>query len=122
MRIVLLCALALASAFAQAAPPPDNYRIRTATELAGICGTPASDPEAATALAFCHGVLAGAYGYFIAATPAEDRFLCLPNPGPSRTQVAKGFVDWLKANPGRANDGAIDALFRYAAEAFPCKR
>ena len=121
MRIVLICMLALASTLAQAAPS-EQYRIRTAAELAGICGTPASDADAATATAFCHGVLAGAYGYFVAATPAEDRFLCLPNPGPTRAQVAKGFVDWMKANPGRANDGAIDALFRYGAETYPCKR
>jgi len=88
MRYTLICAAALASALAQAAPPPDHYRVGTAGELARVCGTQPSDPDAATAIAFCHGVLAGAYGYFVASTPAEDRFICPPNPGPTRTQVA----------------------------------
>lgn len=122
MRYVLVFAAALLSATAHAAAPPDQYRVRTAADLAKVCGTPASEPDAATAVAFCHGVLAGAYGYFEASTPAADRFVCPPTPAVTRSQVANGFVAWLKARPNMANDGAIDALFRYAAETFPCKR
>jgi hypothetical protein len=122
MRYTLICAAALASALAQAAPPPEHYRVGTAGELARVCGTQPSEPDAATAIAFCHGVLAGAYGYFVASTPAEDRFICPPNPGPTRAQVANGFVAWVKARPNLVNDGAIDALFRYAADTYPCKR
>lgn len=122
MRIALFFAAALLGASAHAAPPPDQYRVRTAADLARICSTPASESDAATAAAFCHGVLAGAYGYFESSTPAADRFVCPPNPSPTRSQVASGYVAWLKAHPNVANDGAIDALFRYAAEAYPCKR
>jgi hypothetical protein len=32
-----------------------------------------------------------------------------------------GFVAWLQARPQHENDGAIDALFRYASEAFPLR-
>jgi hypothetical protein len=122
MRYTLVIAAALLSASAHAAAPPDHFRVRTAGDLAKVCSTPSSDPDAVSAIAFCHGVLTGAYGYFEAATPAADRFVCVPNPSPTRSQVANGFVAWLKARPNLANDGAIDALFRYAAEAFPCKR
>jgi len=121
VRIPALCAIAFASTLAQAAPL-DMYRARTAGELAQVCGTPTSDANAATSLAFCHGVLAGAYGYFVATTPAEDRFLCLPNPGPTRTEIANGFVAWMKTRPNLSGDGAIDALFRYVADTYPCKR
>jgi hypothetical protein len=100
----------------------EHYRLQTAAELARLCSTEASAPDHATAVSFCHGVLAGAYGYFMAATPAAERFVCTPSPAPTRTQVANGFVAWLKARPQFNNDGPIDALFRYAAEAFPCKR
>ena len=62
-------------------------------------------------LAFCHGVLAGAYGYFLSSTPAADRFVCPPPPAPTRSQVSNGFVAWMKANPQYSKDGAIDALF-----------
>ena len=46
----------------------------------------------------------------------------VPDPERTTIDVANGFVAWLKARPQYNNDGAIDALFRYAAEAYPCKR
>jgi len=117
---LLIGALALAAAGPVAAQ--EHYRLHNAAELARLCATPASASDHVTAVSFCHGVLAGAYGYFVSATPAADRFVCPPASGLTRTQVASGFVSWLKARPQYNNDGAIDALFRYAAEAFPCKR
>jgi Rap1a immunity proteins len=121
MKFALVVAGLALAASAQAAPP-EHYRLQTAAELAKVCSTPASASDQLTAVAFCHGVLAGAYGYFLSATPAADRFVCTPNPAPTRAQVANGFVAWLQARPQYNNDGAIDALFRYAAEAYPCKR
>jgi hypothetical protein len=121
MRIALAAASLALAASAHAAPP-EHFRLQTATDLSRICATPAAEENYVTAVAFCHGVLAGAYGHFLSATPAADRFICQPNPAPTRTQVANGFVAWLKARPQYNNDGAIDALFRYAAEAYPCKR
>lgn len=122
MRIALAAAGLMLAASAQAAPP-EHYRLQSAADLARLCATPASDSDQATAVAFCHGALAGAYGYFLSATPAADRFVCPPtNPAVTRTQIANGFVAWLKARPQYNNDGAIDALFRFAAEAYPCKR
>lgn len=123
MRYTPLIAIGLSIAPALAAQPgPDHYQIGNASHLARVCGTPPSAPDYTTAVAFCHGVLAGAYGYYQASTLAADRFICPPNPPPTRSQVANGFVDWVRARPQVANDHAIDALFRYVAEAFPCKR
>lgn len=123
MRKILIVSTLLAAGLVQAATTgPDHYRARTAAELAKVCSTPASQSDHATALAFCHGVLAGAYGYYVAAVPEADRFVCAPNPSPTRAQVANGFVAWLKSRPNYAADAAIDVLFRYAAETFPCKR
>jgi hypothetical protein len=121
MRIALVAASLALAASAHAAAP-EHYGLKSAGDLARLCGTSSSEKDSATALAFCHGVLAGAYGYFTTSTPAADRFVCPPNPAPTRTQVANGFVAWMQARPQFNNDGAIDALFRYAAEAFPCKR
>ncbi len=121
MRIALIAA-SLALAVSAHAAAPEHYGLKTAGDLARLCGTSPSEKDAATALAFCHGVLAGAYGYFTSSTPAADRFVCTPNPAPTRAQVANGFVAWMKARPQFDTDGAIDALFRYAAEAYPCKR
>ena len=121
MRLAF-AAVSLALATSVQAAPADHYRLHTAADLARVCATPASDGDHVTAVAFCHGVLAGAYGYFLSSTPAADRFVCPPAPAVTRTQVADGFVAWLKARPQYNGDGAIDALFRFAAEAYPCKR
>jgi hypothetical protein len=121
MRIAVLAATAILAASAHAAPQ-EHYRAHTAAELASVCSTPASEPDHATAVAFCHGVLAGAYGFYLSSTPAAERFVCAPNPGPTRSQVADGFVAWIKKNPQYMNDGGIDTLFRYAAQTYPCKR
>jgi hypothetical protein len=115
--VASLALLAAASASAQ-----EHYRLTTAADLARLCATPSSASDHVTSVSFCHGVLAGSYGYFLSSVPAADRFVCPPTPQVTRTQVANGFVAWLKARPQYNNDGAIDALFRYAAEAYPCKR
>jgi hypothetical protein len=121
MRTALIAAgLALAASTQVLAQ--EHYRLHTAAELARVCSTAPSASDHVTSVAFCHGVLAGAYGYFMSTTPAADRFVCPPTPAVTRTQVANGFVAWLKARPQYNNDGAIDALFRFAAEAYPCKR
>lgn len=121
MRIAVLAATAVFAASVHAAPP-DYYKAHTAAELVAVCSAPTSQTDYATAIAFCHGVLAGAYGFYVSATPAADRYICAPEPAPTRSQVANGFVAWTKKNPQYMKDGAIDTLFRYAAETFPCKK
>ena len=121
MRTAFVVAALVLAASAHAAAP-EQYRLQTASDLARVCGATASASDHATSLAFCHGFLAGSYAYFSASTPAADRFVCPPNPAVTRTQVGNGFVAWLKTRPQYNNDGAVDALFRYAAEAYPCKR
>jgi hypothetical protein len=121
MKVAALTAGMLLAGAAQAAAP-QQYSLTSAEHLALVCAPQSSQADAATAAAFCHGVLAGAYGYFEASTPAADRFICSPDPRPTRAQVANGFVAWMKAHPQYNKDPAIDTLFRFAAEAYPCKR
>lgn len=118
----LLFAAVAALALSGPVMAQDQYRLRSAADLAQLCSPAASDQQAATSLAFCHGALAGAYAYFEETTPAADRFVCPPTPAVTRTQVANAFVAWLKARPQYRNDAAIDTLFRFAAEAYPCKK
>jgi hypothetical protein len=121
MRVTVLAATVALAASAHAAPP-DYYRAHTAADLVSLCSTPVSAADHVTAIAFCHGVLAGAYGFYVSSTPVAERFICAPDPAPLRSQVANGFVAWAKRNPQFMKDGAIDTLFRYAAETYPCKR
>jgi hypothetical protein len=122
MRIAVLTASAVLATSVVQAAPPDYYKAHTTAELVAVCSAPTSQADYATAIAFCHGVLAGAYGFYVSATPVAERFFCAPDPAPKRSQVANGFVAWAKKNPQFMKDGAIDTLFRYAAEAYPCKR
>ncbi|HPO17653.1 MAG TPA: Rap1a/Tai family immunity protein [Rubrivivax sp.] len=121
MRTVLAAA-SLALAASAPVMAQEQYQLRTAADLARICSTPASADDYVVGISFCHGVLSGAYNYFLAATPVEQRFVCLPSDKVTRIQIANGFVSWLQARPQYQKDGAIDALFRYAAETYPCKR
>jgi hypothetical protein len=99
---------------------PDAYRIRNTADLVRVCSAQPSEADQATAIAFCHGVLAGAYGYYVASTSPADRFICPPDPVPTRSKVAIDFVAWAKARPQLMQQDAIDTLFRFAAETFPC--
>jgi hypothetical protein len=121
MRVFIAAATLCLGSASQAAAP-QQYALRTAADLARVCGTPSTDADAATAHAFCHGFLAGSYAYFQAVTPAAQRFVCTPDPAPTRAKVAADFVAWMNVHPQLANDSAVDTLFRFAAEAFPCQR
>lgn len=59
MRIALVVAgLTLAASTHVAAQ--EHYRLQTAAELARLCATANTASDQATAVSFCHGVLAGA--------------------------------------------------------------
>lgn len=122
MRLKLPWIFALALAMPAGAAGPEHFQVRNAGDLVRVCDSQSADADHATAIAFCHGLLAGAYGYYLASTDVADRFVCAPDPAPTRAQVARGFVAWAKARPELMQRGAIDILFNYAAEAFPCKK
>jgi hypothetical protein len=117
--IVVAAALMAASSYAQAA---DEFRIRHTADLIAVCTKPHSASDYASAIAFCHGILAGAYGYYDASTPTGDRFVCATQPYPKRSKVMDDFVAWAKTRPQHMPNHAIDTLFIYLAEAYPCKK
>jgi hypothetical protein len=123
MKPGLMIAAAVAATLGAAAhaAPADSYRARTTADLVAVCGTTSGEKDYATAIAFCHGVLAGAYNYYDVATPAGKRFVCAPDPAPKRAQIANEFVAWAKARPQYMDAHGIDTLFRFAAEKYPCR-
>jgi hypothetical protein len=100
----------------------EHYQIRHTADLVTVCATPASAPDYATAIAFCHGILAGAWGYYVASTAPLDREICSSDTTLTRAKVADAFVAWARARPQFMQSGAVDTLFRFAAETYPCKR
>jgi hypothetical protein len=114
--------LTLVVAATASAATNEQYQVRNAADLVAICDTQPTAPDYATAIAFCHGWGAGAGAYHRAITRKEVEFICLPEPAPKRSKVATDFVAWVKANPERGKEAAVDALFRYLGATYPCKK
>jgi hypothetical protein len=121
LRLALFAA-AIALAAPALAADRKNRQVRKTGDLVVVCDTNPSAPDYATAIAFSHGVLVGAYGFFEVSTPAEARFICPPSPRPTRAEVLKGFVAWSKAHPQYIDNHSVDTLFRYLGESYPCKK
>ena len=119
-------ALLLAAALAVAAPAHaaerENYQVRHTADLVRVCATDPGAADYGTAIAFCHGILVGAYGYFEVSTVEEARYVCPPTPRPSRAKVMSDFVAWTKAHPQHDQSHSVDTLFRYLAETYPCRK
>lgn len=121
MRILTFAALLALASPALATGPP-HFQIRDTADLVRVCTTAPDDELYATALAFCHGFGVGAYRYYEAATVVENRFVCPPNPAPTRTKVINDFVTWARSHPENMNKPAVDILFMYLGGAYPCKK
>jgi Rap1a immunity proteins len=117
---ILVTALMLSGA--ALAADTNTFQVRTADDLVRVCSLTAEDPLYKNAMGFCHGVLFGAYGYFDSTVSAADRFVCSPNPTPTRAAVMDGFVAWSRSNPQYMNDAPVDTLFRYLAATYPCAK
>lgn len=125
-RLIALAVLAttVAAPAATAQVTRENFLMRTGQDLAALCGAGPSDPYFERALSFCHGYLVGTYDFYkgTSAGRPSRQLVCLPKPPPARYEVAQQFVEWAKRNPRDAGEASVDALFRFAALTWPCKR
>lgn len=122
MRTAMLALAAAAISTSAHAQKAEHYQIRHAADLVAVCSTAPSAADYPTAIAFCHGILVGAWGYYTASTAPLDREICPADPQLTRAKVAESFVAWAKARPRLMQNGAVDTLFQFAAETYPCKR
>jgi hypothetical protein len=101
----------------------DDFRVRTAQDLLDLCSVGPDDPHAVEAIHFCHGFASGAWNYYEAVhtgPEAEPNFVCLPEPPPTRAEAIAAFVAWAQTNPAYMKEAAVDVLFRYLAQKWPC--
>ena len=120
LRVVV--ALVLVAAGSALAADSSDFQLRDASDLVRVCSVPRDHPMHDTAIGFCHGILTGAFRYYESTVKKENRFVCAPNPTPTRAKVMGDFVAWSAKNGQHMKDQPIDALFRYLAEAYPCKK
>jgi hypothetical protein len=99
-----------------------NFTVRTTADLVALCNTAPTDENYVAAIHFCEGFGVGAYQYYLAlaAHNPSERFVCLTDPPPTRDAVKAGFVTWAQANASAMSEPAVESLFRYLAQTYPC--
>lgn len=120
---VLIVALLSVIGFAAAAAEPDNFQVKTTEDLVSLCSAEPGNETHVAAIHFCHGFAVGAYRYYeaIAAVSPEDRYICLPEQPPSRSAIIAEFVGWARQHDEHMAEPAVDSVFRFLGERFPCQ-
>jgi len=121
MRALITAALLVLAAPAFAAGPP-QFQVRDTADYVKLCSTPENDAHYASAVAFCHGFGVGAYHYYHQSTAQPDRFVCPPNPAPTRAEVIASFVTWAKTHADIMKQPAVDSIFTYLTGIWPCRK
>lgn len=119
----LIGAVVLACAAPAAAATIENFHVKTTRDFVALCDASPNSEHYVAAVNFCEGYAVGAFQYYQAQTlnsPA-NQFVCLPSPPPSRDEAIAAYVAWVKANPQYLEEAAVDTIFRYLAETYPCK-
>jgi Rap1a immunity proteins len=93
---------------------------RTAGDLAELCAASPKDPQGDAKINFCHGFAQGAITVELRHTEGKKPF-CFPSPSPTRTATMNEFVAWVRSMPDHKTPSAIDGLFQFLGERYPCK-
>ena len=112
--------LASLSASPAWAAQPLTLRVNTASDLAELCGANPKDTAADAKINYCHGFAQGAVDVELRRAGDKKPF-CFPSPSPSRSATLTEFVNWVRAMPDHRSLNALDGLFRFLGERFPCK-
>jgi hypothetical protein len=102
----------------------DDFLARTAQDLLDLCAASPTDPMYKEALSFCQGYWVGAYQYYQVASagPEGRRFICPPDPRPTREEAVKMWIAWAREHPQYAGEPPVDSIFQFAAAQWPCRR
>ena len=107
------------AALTEAQFPPTKVR-----DLIAICAPAQDDPMMTAAVNYCHGYAEAA----VVVEEAHERqrqgrkLFCMPNPPPPSGQELANFVAWANAEPSRLDQPAVDGMFLYLAQKYPCGR
>ncbi len=93
---------------------------RTAGELAELCAANPKDPQGDAKINFCHGFAQGAILVEQRRTEGKKLF-CFPSPAPTRTATMGEFVGWVRASSEHRTPPAIEGLFQFLSDTYPCK-
>jgi Rap1a immunity proteins len=114
--------LAAGATIASAAVTETEFPPRTVRDLIEICSPAKDDPMMTAAINYCHGFAQGAVLVEEAheGQPSARKLFCLPSPQPAEGSEITKFIAWANALPSRLDEPAIDGMFVYLAETYPC--
>ena len=112
--------LALAAVAPGLAAQTVSLHVRTAGDLADLCGANPREPAADAKINFCDGYSQGVVNLELQHSGDKKPF-CFPSPPPSRNSTLGEFVNWVRAIPDRRGLPAAEGLFKFLGERFPCK-
>lgn len=124
IRMALLVAsLGLWSGATAFAATEQDFHVRTTSEYVALCTTDPGDPNYVAAIHFYQGFASGAYQYYLAlASHVSERYVCLPDPPPTRNDALAGFVAWIRTNPAANAAAPVESIFRYLTQTYPCSQ
>jgi hypothetical protein len=114
LAAVLLLAMPLTTGRAQAPGP----HVRTAGDLAALCGADPREPGGAARVNYCDGFAQGAVD--VELRHAATKPFCIP-PGTKREVTLHEFATWVRAVSSRASEDATTGLFHFLGERYACK-
>jgi hypothetical protein len=97
-----------------------TLQARTAAELADLCAANSKESQGDAKINFCHGFAQGAITVELRRAGDKKPF-CFPSPAPTRTATMGEFVNWVRSLPEHRTETAVDGLFKFLGERFPCK-
>lgn len=121
MRSLIAAAALTLCATPALAGEPKNFSLESAQDLVNLCALTEQDPMMEAGRSFCYGFISGAYHYHRAIHPEGDS-ICLPEPRPTRAEVAAQWVAWAQANAETLQESPVDSLFRFASTTWPCPK
>ncbi len=120
--LVLGAALTVAAGpAAKAAITDADFPPKTVRDLIALCAPAQDDPRLTGAINYCHGYAEGAVVVEEAhARRSGRRMFCLPNTPPDSGRELGQFITWANADPSRLDEPAVDGMFLYLAQQYPC--
>lgn len=106
------------------AATPDQFVARTTADFVALCSADPASENYVAAIHFCHGFATGAYQYYLslATASATHRFVCPPDPPPSRSQAITDFLGWIEQNEQYMSAPPVESIFRHLGQKYPCSQ
>lgn len=120
--LALALAMAFAPSAARAAFEQEDFHVRSAQDLVDLCAVTPGDALYSAAIHFCQGFVTGAWQYHQAQAngPNGVRLVCPPEPPPTRNEAVAMFIAWSGTHADRMAEPAVEAMFRFLSEKYPC--